>query len=73
MFFSFSAFGGSTSLAARNKTCITKGFESFQAATKRTSRDKIKLSTGDKRPHNHSGTLSNFVWESKACLERVYN
>ena len=62
-----------TSLAERNRTRITRGFESYDSAVTRSSQTKTKVEIGEKRPHNHIGNLGNYVWNSEGCLNKVYS
>ena len=68
----YSTFGGLTSLAARNRARLTRGFETYNCAVERSSRTNRKIETGEKRPHNHVGDLANYVWNSEDCLAKVF-
>ena len=66
-------FGSNVLLATRNKNRLTECFEMKANAIIRTEKKYMDLSSGEKRPHDHTGALENFVWQEKACISEVNN
>ena len=69
--FNFSAFGGKSSLSTRDRLRKTDGFESYDDAIKRTKENRLKIKSGQKRQHDHTGSLSSYNWNSEGCLDKV--
>ena len=66
-------FGSNVSLATRNKNRLAECFEMKADAIIRTEKKYMDLSSGEKRPHDHTGPLENFVWQEEACISEVNN
>lgn len=67
----FRAYGGSQSLAHRNRSRMLQYFETKEDAQQRTENEKEKIKKGIKRKHNHIGKEDAYTWKAGECLKEV--
>ena len=66
-------FGSNVLLSTRNKNRSTECFATKADAIIRTEKKYMDFSSGEKRPHDHTGPLKNVIWQEKACINEVNN
>ena len=54
-------FGSNVLLSTRNKNRLTECFETKANAIIRTEKKYMDFSSGEKRPHDHTGPLKNVI------------
>ena len=72
-FFNPRTFGTTTSLASQERNRLLTSFESIVNAKERSANQKLEVNSGKRKIKDHVGELGNYVFDTKACIDKVFN